>query len=366
MPAVPRARRDGCPGALQVHEAADGGLARIRIPGGWLTTEQWTVLQRAAAELGDGRLELTSRGNVQIRALDKNNDLAERLAQIGLLPSATHERVRNIVASPLGGDRIRDAANHLDKALCAVPELADLPGRFLFGIDDGSGDIAALDADVVAFATSRETFTILLAGADYGIRVAADDVVPTLLEVANGFQQARQCEWRLKELDVPEFASQFARTHQRITIEAPANPVGPVEQHDGRVALCVVAPIGRLTAEQARLLGAVAPTGQLAITPWRGVIVPDLPRADIPGVAAELDLAGLILDPGSPWVGVSACTGTPGCARSHADVQRDAHRPENSHARKVHWSGCERRCGHPAGRYVDVLATPTGYVVTGE
>ncbi|MFF1798916.1 nitrite reductase, partial [Kitasatospora sp. NPDC058263] len=30
----------------------------------------------------------------------------------------------------------------------------------------------------------------------------------------------------------------------------------------------------------------------------------------------------------------------------------------------VHWSGCERRCGHPAGRWVDVLATGQGYRVT--
>src|SRR6185312_104767 len=124
-------------------------------------------------------------------------------------------------------------------------------------------------------------------------------------------------------------------------------------QPDGRVALCAVAPIGRLTAEQGRLLAAVAPSKTLAITPWRTVIVPDLPRADIPGVAAELDLAGLILDPRSPWVGVSACTGTPGCAKSHADVQRDASRTEHSRNLPVHWSGCERRCGHPAGAYVD-------------
>jgi precorrin-3B synthase len=26
----------------------------------------------------------------------------------------------------------------------------------------------------------------------------------------------------------------------------------------------------------------------------------------------------------------------------------------------VHWSGCERRCGHPAGDWVDVLATASG------
>ncbi|GAA1235854.1 hypothetical protein GCM10009665_27610 [Kitasatospora nipponensis] len=30
----------------------------------------------------------------------------------------------------------------------------------------------------------------------------------------------------------------------------------------------------------------------------------------------------------------------------------------------VHWSGCERRCGHPAGDWVDVLATGGGYRIS--
>jgi precorrin-3B synthase len=32
----------------------------------------------------------------------------------------------------------------------------------------------------------------------------------------------------------------------------------------------------------------------------------------------------------------------------------------------MHWSGCERRCGKPAGEFVDVLAVGNGYVIDGE
>jgi precorrin-3B synthase len=42
-----RDRTDACPGALQTHAAADGALARVRVPGGALTSEQLRVLAPA-------------------------------------------------------------------------------------------------------------------------------------------------------------------------------------------------------------------------------------------------------------------------------------------------------------------------------
>src|SRR3954453_4608101 len=96
-----RTGADACPGALQTHAAADGGLARVRVPGGVLTAAQVRVLADAARELGDGHLEMTSRGNLQLRGLPDGAeaDLGDRLAVAGLLPSATHERVRNVLSS---------------------------------------------------------------------------------------------------------------------------------------------------------------------------------------------------------------------------------------------------------------------------
>jgi precorrin-3B synthase len=154
-----RTAADRCPGALRLVEAADGYLARIRLPGGFVTGEQLRALADLATELGDGRVELTSRGNAQLRALaaDAAEPLTAALTRAGLLPSLDHDRVRNVLASPLAGlDGLGNGRDltaivtALDAGLCARPRLTELSGRFLFAIDDGRGDVAGLGADVVA------------------------------------------------------------------------------------------------------------------------------------------------------------------------------------------------------------------------
>jgi precorrin-3B synthase len=147
---------------LRLIEAADGHLARIRLPGGFITAGQLRLLARLAGEMGDGRVELTSRGNVQLRALaaGAGAPLTDELTRAGLLPSLDHDRVRNVLASPLAGldgspgaesgTGLGPVVRALDASLCARPRLAELSGRFLFAIDDGRGDVAGLGADVVA------------------------------------------------------------------------------------------------------------------------------------------------------------------------------------------------------------------------
>ncbi|MFF4493907.1 cobalamin biosynthesis protein CobG [Streptomyces sp. NPDC001546] len=153
---VIRDRGDACPGALRLHAADDGYLARVRIPGGLLTVPQAVALGLAADRFGDGHLELTSRGNVQLRGLADGcgGGLAELLDGAGLLPAPRHERVRNIVASPTGGAHVVRWVRELDRLLCASSRAADLSGRFLFALDDGRGDVAALDPDITVLAHS--------------------------------------------------------------------------------------------------------------------------------------------------------------------------------------------------------------------
>ncbi|HEX5741704.1 MAG TPA: precorrin-3B synthase [Pilimelia sp.] len=374
---------DRCPGALRVHEAADGGLIRVRVPGGRLRTAQWHALAEASRTHAAGGWELTGRANVQVRGLrpDAAAAMAADLAAAGLLPSAAHDRVRNIVASPLTG---RDGAGHLDarplvaaldRGLTGDPTLTALPGRFLFGVDDGRGDLLALRPDALAYATGADEVALWFAGVDSGLRVPAPLAPGALVAAAHAFLAERAAQgsraWRVEELAgggryVAErlaVACDAAATRHPPaptppTAAAGHGPLGPVRQRDGRVAVAAAVPLGRLSDAQARLLGALA-AGELVVTPWRSVVLPDLPDD---AAATDLAAAGLVLDPASPWVGVTACAGT-GCAKALADVRDDARRVHGGHGVRgpAHWSGCGRRCGRPPGAVWEMVAGDGGY-----
>jgi precorrin-3B synthase len=376
-----RDQADSCPGALQTHAAADGALARVRVPGGTLTATQLRALATAARDLGDGALELTSRGNVQLRGLRPGSEaeLGDRLAAAGLLPSATHETARNVLASVLSGRAgglldVRPWVRAFDAGLCADPALAELPGRFLAAFDDGRGDVAGLGADIGLLALDAATVALLLAGVDTGLRATPDGAVALALAAIRAFIHERTAQggtaWRVAELTdaVTRIRARLPQDHEHahrpVDVPPPplAGPAGSVLQDDGRAALVAVVPLGRLSGEQAELLAATAAT-DLQLTPWRSIVVPDLPDTD---AAAALSAAGLVLDPGSPWLRVTACAGRPGCAKSRADVRDDVARAVATDAlpaegARQHWVGCERRCGRPASDVIDVVATGSGY-----
>ncbi|MFF9900956.1 precorrin-3B synthase [Streptomyces longispororuber] len=210
--AAPRDRGDACPGSLRLHAADDGALARVRVPGGVLSAEQAEALAGAAHRLGDGDLHLTSRGNVQLRGLGDGcgADLAALLGAAGLLPSAAHERVRNVVASPLSGldgrglYDVRPWLTALDAALCASAAARELSGRFLFALDDGRGDVAALDADVTVRAAADGRAVLSLDGAGPALRVPAADAPRAALLAAEAFAHCVRASgagaWRVAEL----------------------------------------------------------------------------------------------------------------------------------------------------------------------
>ncbi|OSC39560.1 precorrin-3B synthase [Mycobacterium decipiens] len=351
---------DACPGALQVHQAADGALARIRLPGGMVTAAQLATLAGLSNQFGSATLELTSRGNIQLRGITDVAAVAEAIGAAGLLPSATHERVRNIVASPLSGRvggnaDVRAWVGELDAAIRAEPRLAALGGRFWFSFDDGRADVSGLGADVGVHVFPNGP-RLLLTGRDTGVKVA--DVTETLIGVALRFVEIRGKSWRVTELtDIGELLPGVELGIAFPPVTKP--PVGWIAQEDGRVTLGAAPPLGVLPARVAQYLGAIE--APLVVTPWRSVLICDLDEAVADTALRVLAPLGLVFDEKSPWLNISACTGSPGCTHSAADVRADAARSlaADSDAHR-HFVGCERACGSPLAGAV-LVATGSGY-----
>ncbi|MFC9980169.1 precorrin-3B synthase [Gordonia sp. NPDC127522] len=374
-----RAATDRCPGVFDTHPAADGALARVRLPGGRIRPDQLEMLARAAADHADGHLELTVRGNLQLRGITDVEAVAQAVVAAGLAPSSSHDKVRNIELSPLTG-RIggvadaRPLAAALDDALRADPTAATLSGRFLFGIDDGRGDIAGRRPDACAMIRGGTPLAadVLIGGTAVGSATGTKAIVRALIAVAAGLGEVSPGAWRVRDLDddsrrrlaeliSPTLDPVIGADPDAAPVASGEPIVGWFDQDDGAVLLGAVVELGRLPARLAEFIAAVQ--APVVFTPDREILLCDLGEGVAETVVRVLAPMGLIFDAASPWAQVSCCVGAPGCSSAHAPVRDDlVARVQDGDPveEREHWVGCARGCGSPAESHLSVQATPDG------
>jgi precorrin-3B synthase len=372
---------DACPGILALHPARDGHVARIRLPGGYVSRVQWLALTALAGEFGDGCLDLTARGNVQLRGLapEAGPALARRAARAGLLPSTQHDRSRNITASTLAGlhgrPPLRRIVRALDVALVADPALAALPGRFLFAADDGSGGAGLAACDIGLRRAGRQA-EMIVAGRVAGVAVPVGAAVPAAVTAARA---AVACGvggpvTRIADLDDGgervaaaiggSLGPRVAAADARLRLGTYGSGTNGSGMHGaaGGVVLVVAAPLGRLSRAQAALIGGLLRAGEVLRLGIAGRVA--IPLARPPAAAlASLAGAGLLTSDGHELAGVTACSGT-ACLKAAADVRALA-RPLPGHPR-THWAACPRGCGRPLDAELVVAAGPDSFLMPGE
>lgn len=277
-----RSRADRCPGVLRPWPADDGLLVRLRLVAGRLPAVSLARLLEVSAEFSDGNIYLTKRANLQLRGLPgRGGQLAPAaLAAIestGLLPSRTHELVRNILVSPqtgYAGGRadLRPVARRLDALLCADARLAGLPGRFLFTLDDGRGDLLGRrgDAGLVALSGTEAQLRI---GEQWGAVLCIAEAARQLTDLAAAFQAARgdgpTAPWHIRELPSP--LRPIAAADPRLPTPSGPLPFGTVAGGIHRQV-----PAGVLDPDVGHSL---LDSTELVVTPWHGVFIPHAKEA---------------------------------------------------------------------------------------
>ena len=367
----PVIRPSACPGLLRIVAALDGGICRVKLPGGLLTTAQARAIAEAATACASGVLELTNRSNLQVRGVRDGQPLIERLLAAGLGPRhAEADDVRNVLLSPAAG---RDPAAQLDTRPLAdellallqdEPAFRALSPKFAVQLDGGEA-LAMLNHPHDLWFSALPGGTQMafgLAGCprSQALGVVDSAQVPQLmqallerfLELAGEHTRMRQL---LAEVPLAEVLKSLPYRVQPLRFAQAKQDGAPLGIHaqtqPGRVMLLAGAPLGRLQAGQLLALAELAEaegSGELRLTPWQGVLLPDVAAERQAAVAQAMGDLGLLLDRRAPLARMLACSGSAGCAKAAADTKADARRLAarlgSAGPAQVHLSGCPRSC----------------------
>lgn len=397
---LPDPRPSACPGLLRIVQALDGGICRVKLAGGVLSSQQARAIAQAAERCASGVLELTNRSNLQIRGVlpGQQAELIERLLAAGLGPSnPAADDVRNLLLSPAAGldphallDTRPLAAALLD-LLQNTPALHGLSAKFAIQLDGGEA-LAMLDhrhdiwLSALPGTPARLAFGLAGCPGDPPLGVVdVEQAVPLMEQLLRLFLDLAGSEHsRMRQLLSVIPAHQLLQQLQaRLPFAVQAAPAdwqhAPVSQRapmgiypQQQNALCMVAAASRLGRIDAAQLNALADLAEhygdasLRLTPWQGLLLPNIPEHSADKLLHKLAELGLLIDAQEPLSNLIACTGSAACAKGLADSKADAlllaKRLRASTARpQVHLSACPRSCAAAHTAPFTLLASSAGH-----
>ncbi|MEN5143414.1 precorrin-3B synthase [Pseudomonas juntendi] len=371
-------RPSACPGLWRIVSARDGGICRIKLPGGLLLADQADAVAAAAERFAGGVIEATNRGNLQIRGIgSEHRALVDTLLAAGLGPrEAAGDDVRNLMLSPLAGhDPVmlldaRPLAGQILELLEGTPRFHQLSAKFAVQLDAGEGLamlehphdlwLSALRLEQqpwLAFGLAGCPSDGLVLGAvplEQGLALVSA-VLERFLELATPAQsRMRQL---LEVCSATDFVAGLGLDIRRdpAVLAWRRQPhhvswLGKLPQAQG-LALGVAPPQGRLTpamlrgaAQVARELG----DGSLRLSPWQSLVLTNLQAQHIDQAQAGLSAIGLLCHAHEPLARISACTGSSGCAKALGETKADAVTLAAllgpGAPASVHLTGCPRSC----------------------
>jgi precorrin-3B synthase len=381
-------RRGACPGLSAPMPTGDGLLVRL-LPTGTIPLAAFAALCEAARMHGNGVIEVTSRGSIQIRGLSSASapTFADTVAVLGI---AATDGVP-ILCGPLAGldsEEIFDPAPlamELRGAIARHALAAQLSPKVSVVIDGGGAiGLSAVAADIRLTATAKhgEVAFKIGVGGDEAHAVALGRVAPLrgvettlhLLGViaqhggdarardvlANAGAHAFQSE--IRDLLLPS-DSVSPKTERKPTGDT---AIGAFHLRDGTSAAGIGLAFGHADAallerlvEAARAAGAIG----LRAAPGRTLLAIGLPQRSAPDFAATAECLGFITRADDQRRNVIACAGAPICASAHIAARALAPAIAAGTAARggtIHISGCAKGCAHAGTATLTVVGGPEG------
>ena len=391
-------------GLFHVAPAQDSFMIRLRIPAGIVTTTQLRGLADLADEVGNGRLDITTRANFQLREFAPKDlvHVLTRVQDLGLTSKgAGADNIRNITATPTAGfDRdeiidVRPYAHAMHHFILNHRDLYGLPRKFNIAFDGGGTISAAADTNDIGFFAVRVGegtsgiapgvyFRLGLGGItghkdftrDTGLLLTPAEAVPVAAAMVRVFvehgDRTNRKKARLKYLlDKWGFEKFLEATQEKLAFDLRRLPLESCEArrpvikhaHVGTYRqaqptqnyIGAVVPVGQLSTRQARRVADLADNyadGEIRLTVWQNFLIPHVPDAYVGTVEHSLERLGLTTKPSTSANGIIACTGNKGCKYAAADTKGHAI-TLGKHLRKqdnadfpinIHLTGCAHSC----------------------
>jgi precorrin-3B synthase len=371
----------------------DGLLVRLAPLARGFSPESLIGLCEAALRYGNGLLEVTSRGSLQIRGL--TDDSAAALARDAAALDIAIRLGVPVETGPLAGLDPRETADPLSLASRIRRAIEDAGLQERLGpkvsvVVDGGGRscLAGVLADVRLTAARRNSLVLwsLAVGGDAqtaaNLAILPDEAAVRATLVVLEAVACLGMQARSRDLDTSRM-QQVARSMQASHSDPepfPAAgemlPPSVVALREGRAALAVALPFGH--AEGATLIAFAETAERLGISevrlaPQRTIVAlcPSEEAAD--GLRKEAVRLAFIVSPEDPRRCIVACAGAPACtsgklpARSLAGEIAAGHGDIFDGSLELHVSGCAKGCAHPGSAALTLVGYDggTGLVVAG-
>ena len=365
--------RGACPSLPDPMETGDGLLVRF-LPIAPMTLDAFIGLCDAARAHGNGTMEVSARGSLQIRGLSSLS--APRFAAaIAALDIDIGEGVP-VLADPLPDDpaALIDANELAAHLRLAIADAGFTLAPKVSVVVDGGGrlDLDALSADVRLRAVPTDEgpgFELALAGdAASAVPVAtmaAGEAVDAVLALLKAIS-ARGPEARARDV----FQTRAGRPAPR-TISQRSSRALPIGRHPlehGAFALGLGLAFGHAEAGALMELAKAAKAeGALWArpAPGRALLFGPLCEASAEAARQAAERLGLVTEPADPRRRIAACPGAPSCAQGliaaralAAEIARHVSFPGDGIA--LHVSGCAKGCAHPQAAPLTIVGTAQG------
>lgn len=426
-------------GLFYMSPMKEGYMARLRIPGGQLTSTQLREIAAITEGLTTGYLQITTRSNLQVRHIRFQDapEFLRRIQAIGLhTRGAGADNIRNLTCDPTSGidpmERMETLplTLQLGQVILNHREFYDLPRKFNIALHGGGSIPIVEDTNDIGWKAVRVCslaefktqgpcdfrsgdlltdsvppglyFRCLLGGAtghksfarDLGVLVPPAEVVSmsaAMLRVylAHGNRTDRK-RARLKHLlenwTLDRFRTETETLLGRSLMGIPEGSEtavpssGPVTSgmhshlgvHPQRQAglhwIGVAVPVGQITSKQLRRLAELAElygSGEVRLTVWQNLILPNISEAYVETVKKALVKAGLDWKSSALRGGFIACTGNRHCRFAASDTKRHAleliqwldSRVTLDQPVNIHLTGCPNSCAQHYMGDIGLLGT---------